>query len=72
MCKYCDRGNPKCIDIEESDGGFTICHTVLSGVGELETIMMYRHDLFDDGMFPNVKINYCPMCGRKLAADAES
>ena len=58
-CKYCDKGIPLVIG-ETDDYGIAIQYP--------RKLIAYGYDIYGyDSNGLVVKINYCPMCGKKLA-----
>lgn len=61
MCKYCEQTKPLIIG-ETNDKGIAIQFP--------NRLNAYGYDVRGSGSNGlNVKINYCPMCGRKLEND---
>ena len=63
MCKYCEESKPLVIDTT-GDKGIAIHYP-----NELNAYGYDVHGMYSNGL--NVKINYCPMCGRKLGKEME-
>lgn len=61
MCKYCEKAKPLIIG-KTNDKGIAIQFP--------NNLNAYGYDVHGSGSNGlNVKINYCPMCGRKLEID---
>ena len=60
MCKYCDFSNPKPF-FDTLKSSVTCCKSGMTGLPILE-IVQYAYEL-------DININFCPMCGRKLAEE---
>lgn len=71
MCEYCDKENPKSL----SERTLSRYHEVYAGIGcavDSESgVLMIESCLDNMHISPvyeeiEIKINYCPLCGRKL------
>lgn len=67
MCEYCEKGKPLVIG-ETNDFGISLKYMYF-GV-YLEAYGYDVHGMGSNGL--DVKINYCPMCGRKLNKECDS
>lgn len=76
MCEFCEKGKEIISEIAQyKDGIIQTCAGITEG-NNLTTSSIFQFATNDGmGIFPpkrfSGKINYCPMCGRKLTEDKE-
>ena len=71
MCEYCENNNAITNIVHRKDHIATFCMEIKNDIAKTSSIIQTSVEIIPPIYYEN-RINYCPMCGRKLAEDKKN